>query len=335
MAKAYEDIEYVYYSRFPNTASGTSLDRLGVFAGITRNPATYSTRTITVHGDANTEVMELKVCGENDEIIFHNTASFIIPESGNIDILVECETAGEKGNISIINKIVNPIAGVNSVSYIGSVDDVDGLDVESDYDFRKRWNQSISGRGTSNSNSIVSAILNVPTVQSVCIIENNENDEVDGRPPHSFECYVYGGENYHKEIAEAIYSKKPIGIQAYGTITIDVPDAGGTIHPIKFSQTSNIPVYISVKYKKNSRFEADGEEQIKNILADHINSHRVGEGVTFASLYSYIFDVEGVRDVTELLIGVSADALATDNIDVKDWEIAITDVDKIEVAEVA
>lgn len=38
LSKAYEDIENVYYARFPNTASGISLDRLCVFVGISRNP---------------------------------------------------------------------------------------------------------------------------------------------------------------------------------------------------------------------------------------------------------------------------------------------------------
>lgn len=49
-AIAEEEIEKVYYARFPNTASGQSLDRLLIFAGISRNPAlsaVYSVRVST------------------------------------------------------------------------------------------------------------------------------------------------------------------------------------------------------------------------------------------------------------------------------------------------
>ena len=40
LAEAEEEAEYIYYSIFPNTASGVSLDRLCTFVGISRNPAT-------------------------------------------------------------------------------------------------------------------------------------------------------------------------------------------------------------------------------------------------------------------------------------------------------
>ena len=51
-AMAEEEIEAVYYARFPNTASGQSLDRLAAFVGISRNPATPAVYSVRVHGDA-------------------------------------------------------------------------------------------------------------------------------------------------------------------------------------------------------------------------------------------------------------------------------------------
>ena len=50
-AQEYEDIGAVYFARFPNTATGESLDRLCVFGGISRNPATEAQHTIQVYGD--------------------------------------------------------------------------------------------------------------------------------------------------------------------------------------------------------------------------------------------------------------------------------------------
>lgn len=48
IAKLYEELENVYYARFPMTATGESLDRLCVFAGITRNPATASQHILKI-----------------------------------------------------------------------------------------------------------------------------------------------------------------------------------------------------------------------------------------------------------------------------------------------
>ena len=336
LSKAYEDLENIYYSRFPNTANGLSLDRLCVFAGITRNPATYAEHTVTVTGNANTEVEEMIVCGEDSELIFHNIEPFTIPTSGTIDIIVQCSTYGTIGNVTVIDEIVNPIAGVNSVKYSGTVKY--GEDVENDFDLRRRFSEAIEGIGSSNANAIRTSILRVPTVKSVSIIENKENVTVNNRPPHSFECFVYGGEEYQTEIARAIYDKAPIGITTVSTsdepISINLYDEGGTEHTINFSHTLNIPIYIKVDYKTNNKFTNDGKEQIKNTLVEFINNLGVGSDVIQSSLYGYIYNIEGVRDVTSLTIGTTSDSLTTDNINIEDWEVAITDVEKIILTEV-
>ena len=50
LAEAEEEAEYIYYSIFPNTASGVSLDRLCTFVGISRNPATSAIYNVKING---------------------------------------------------------------------------------------------------------------------------------------------------------------------------------------------------------------------------------------------------------------------------------------------
>lgn len=332
LSEAYEDLENAYYASFPNTASGVSLDRLCAFAGISRNPATYAEIKIKVYGDSGTEVDEIIVSGEDNEITFHNIEPFIIPESGVIEVIVECETSGTIGNLSVIDETpVNAISGVDKVEYAG----VEKLaeDTESDYKLRSRFAQAIEGAGGSNANAIRTAILRIDTVKSVSITTNNENTTVAGRPPHSFECYVYGGEEKQKEIAEAIFDKAPIGIVSCSTsdspVITTIYDEGGTPHTIAFSHTTNIPIFISATYKKNNKFELDGETQIKNALIDYINNLGVGGSVPYSSLFGHIYDVDGVRDVTELKIGTVEGNLTTNNINIESWQVPITDSAKI------
>lgn len=325
LAKAYEDIEATYYARFPNTATGTSLDRLCVFAGISRNPATYAEHKIIVHGEAGTTVEEIKVCGDNSEIVFYNIEEFVLDSMGNCEIVVVCETAGKIGNVTDITDIVNPIAGVESVKYSGL--EREGKDTETDPDLRNRFAQAIEGSGSANANAIVAEILRVEGVKSVSIVEDTD--------AHSFECFVFSDtDTKTEEIAKAIYNKKPIGITSHGSETVNVLDAGGTPHPIKFTYTVNTPIYISIKYKKNAKFSTDGETQIKTALINYINGLGVGSSVVLSSLYGYIYGVEGVRDVTELKIGTAAGSLTGNNIDLSISQVPITDGAKITLAEV-
>lgn len=179
LSKAYEDIENVYYARFPNTASGISLDRLCVFVGISRNPATYAEYSLKVYGEAGTEVEEIIVCGDNPDIVFHNIEPFTIGDTGIASITVQCDTIGTTGNGITINAIVNPIANIDSVGNSSQTQEAE--ETESDYDLRRRIAQAIEGVGGSSLNAIRAAVLQVATVKSVSIMENATNETDSGR----------------------------------------------------------------------------------------------------------------------------------------------------------
>jgi len=308
LERAYEDIEAVYYARFPNTAVGQSLDRLCMFAGIVRNPATFAQHSVIISGTAGTQVSEIVLSGENRDITFHNTAMFTIPENGSIDIVVECDISGTDGNVSNINTIINPVAGITDAEYGEQV--LYAVDRESDYDLRKRFSVAVNGMGSSNVNGIRSAVLKVPTVKSVSIIENKEDKEVGGRPPHSFECYVYGGELYKQRIGEAIFSKAPVGIKTCSTSVppeeaVVVYDESGAAHNVYFSYTRNIKVNIAVSYKKDARAGSDIEAKMSEQIDGYMNSYGVGDDVILSAIYGYIYKVQGISDVVAVSFSAS------------------------------
>lgn len=342
LATAYEDIEAVYYARFPNTASGISLDRLSVFAGISRNPATLAYHKIKVYGNEGATVDEIVVCGEDSEITFHNISSFTIgtPTSENTlgyaEIIVECDTAGTVGNMTITD-IVNPIADVDHIEYVGL--ETAGENTESDYSLRKRFAQAIEGAGSTNANAIRAAILRVPNVVSVGIAENNTDSTDDsGRPPHSFECYVYGQNLDNQQIAQAIFDKSPIGIKSCSTstnpISVSVIDDGGFSHTVNFSYTENVNVYIKISIKTNSDFESDGITQIKNVLTSYIDNLGVGTDVILSTLYGKIYSVAGIEDVTKIELSTDGTTYSAANIVVDNTQVANTAAARITITEV-
>lgn len=331
LADSYQDLENIYYARFPNTATGISLDRLCIFAGISRNPATYAEYQATVTGDAGTEVYELIVCGENPEIVFHNVEPFMIGEDGTALVTFQCDTLGGAGNSITINEIVNPVANVSSVGDSMQTQVAD--EVESDYDLRRRFSQALEGDGGSSLKAIRASVLQVPSIKSVSIVENATNDyDEEGRPPHSFETYVYGGEDQGQAIAEAIFDVKPAGIQTVGDEAVTVIDASGNNQVINFSYATNIYVNVHVVIRIDDEFPANGEAQIQANIADRINGLDLGDSLILSTLYGCAYRVGGVPEVTVLEVSTDGgETYSSNNVILSDFEIAICSGVTVEV----
>lgn len=320
-----EETELVYYSIFPNTAQGVSLDRLCVFAGISRNATINTLYKVEFTGTAGTVIPVGFLIGTESGINFATTEDVTIGESGTIEANARCEESGEIGNVkaSDITVIVNPVADVESVTGIEIV--TKGAEAESDYELRKRFNASKEGLGSCNEVAITSALLRIPTVTHAGIIVNDSDVTDDsGRPPKSFECFIHGGEDYHAKIAETIFDKKPLGIKTHGTITEEVIDSGGHSHSINFSHTATVSVYVRLAVKTDATFEgATGKKAIKSNLEDYIDSVGIGNTVVLSSLYGYIHGVTGVKEVSELLLSTDGNTWNTANITVEQYENCI------------
>lgn len=326
LSKVYEDLEAVYYARFPNTATGTSLDRLCVFAGIKRNPATFAMHNIKVTGTANAVIDSIVIRGTNSDITFSNTKPITLNESGTAEVIFICSERGTDGNITEINNIVTPVADVQGVEYVSTYQY--GDDTETDTALRKRFKIALEGAGGANINGIRAEVMKVPTVKSVSVINNNTNETVDNRPPHSYEVYVYGGENYSQAIAQAIFDKAPIGIQSCSTTSgatpVKVRDDAGVEHDIYFSHTANIAINVDIIYNKNLKFPSDGKQQMINVVKEYINSLGVGENVIKSAIYPYLMSVQGVTDILDIALsanGAGSDLLSG-NIVIKNNQVA-------------
>lgn len=319
-AKDHEDAELIYYSRFPNTASGTSLDRLCPFAGLTRNVATPARYEVTVTGEEGTIIPVGFLVSTESDIEFYNTMETTIAAGETTCVItVECTEPGTMGNVAVsdINEIVNPEAGIDSV--IGKAVISLGTDEESDYELRNRITAAGEGGGTGNTASIRAALLKVPTVTSAFVYEN-DTDTTDniGTPPHSIACYVAGGAGYSEQIGEAIFDTKAAGIATHGDIVVVVEDDGGFPHTIKYNTMEIVSVTVEISISTTVDFEGDaGKEKIKENVTNYINSLSFGDDVILSQLYGYIYSVYGVAKVTSLTLNGG-----TDDISISDLQYA-------------
>lgn len=297
-----EQLEAVYFSRFPNTATGQSLDRLLIFGGLTRNTATAAEYRVRIYGTADAVVPMGFLVGTDTGLTFYTKEDATIGASGTCTVDAICTEPGTMGNVasSSINVIVNPDANVEAVTGIKCLSP--GADAESDADLRVRFKAALAGGGSCNKDAVRAAILRVPGVQYAAVVVNDTNEpDSDGRPPHSFECFVKGGDDYAQEIAHAIYSKRPLGITTVGDITVAIKDISGDTQEVRYSTVPDIGIIIRVQMETNSLFPSDGWERLEAKIADHINKLGIGTSLVLSTLYGTIYSVPGVVEVKLLM----------------------------------
>ena len=325
----YETLEDLYYSSFPNTARGQSLDRLGPFAAVSRNQATQARIEVKIKGTVGESVPSAFLL-KSDKTSFYIVNDYTIDSNGEVVAIANCVDDGVVGNISNGERldIQNPRMGIDSVEFIRIVQN--GEELESDKDFRIRFANSLAGAGSSTESAIKGAIYRVPLVDGVSVIDNN-SDTASSIPPHSFACYVLAPESQYDEIAKAIFDKKPLGIQCIGDIERTVYDAWGKPHTVKFFATSKAELKISMQIKTNQYFESSGISQIKDNIANFINNLANGSDVYYTSVFGYIHNVTGVVSVVDLKICKIGQTPGNSDIAIGEQEIARIDVSNISV----
>lgn len=314
IAEAYEELESIYNSIFPNTACGASLDRVTVTAGVFRNPAIPAEQQVEFTGTPDYAIPTgFLVSGNGAE--FHTEQTIKLDNSGKATATVYATKEGEAGNVPVgaITEIVNPDSEVNSVKHTALV--LAGQEEETDPELRSRYHAAVLGSGSTTADAIRAAVLRVTGVRSCTVIENaSEIKDASGRPPGSFECIVFAADSLDRAVAEAIFSAKPVGIRAYGSTAVQLKDSSSYEQSICFTHVSNKAVYAKVSVLTDDAFPADGMEQIKAALSASINTLGNGDNVILARLYSPITAVPGVRDVLSLQLSADGKIYSAGNI---------------------
>lgn len=335
----WQDNENVYYSAYRRTAEGAQLDALLPYSGITRNPATFASGQVVFNGNPGVIIELGTIVSKKDETLYYTIEEGVIGSDGQTTVEVVAQASGVSGNADVgeINQILNPIEGLTSVT--NEIAIVNGQEIESDVDARKRAGLSIEGLGSATLASIRTELLKVEGVRSLYIDENvGDTTNEYGTPMRTIQAFVLGGTE--QEIAQAILKKKAGGIQAFGETYVEVNDASGETQRIGFTKAKTIQVYAKVTLTTNSSFASDGKEQVIDSLVDYVggldsngNAHtglNMGEEVVLSKLIASIYKVEGISDV-EVLLSTDGEVYEASNIYIRKPEIAQMSANTIEV----
>ncbi|WP_279018578.1 baseplate J/gp47 family protein [Megasphaera elsdenii] len=265
---------------------------------------------------------------------FATDAQNVTISSIGTPIKFRCVTVGAVNpDIGTINQIVTSIPGWTGVlnQYAASV----GQDAETDTHLRQRWNRSLFSRGSTNIDAIAEALAdNVTGVTTVKVYENRTDvTDTDGRPPHSIEAIVEGGEN--DDIAKVIWKTKAGGINTYGTEHGTTMDANGTEQTLYFNRPSPVKIWLKVVISENpdETLAPAAVQQIAEALLAKGQEQAVGEDVILQRYFSTIFKAaSGVGYISlTAATGDTAGTYSTSNISITPRQIAVFDAARIEV----
>ena len=237
-----------------------------------------------------------------------------------------------------LTSIETPVSGWQDVNNLQ--DGEPGRDTETDAQLRVRREQSLRVIGAGTVEAIRARLLqNVDGVLSVSIIENrtDETDE-DGRPPHSFESIVSGGED--QAVGDELWQVKPAGIETFGNVSVVVEDSQGTDQPIAFSRPVNVYIWVRMTVNINGvgTWPDNGPDAIREELVEYGDTLGVGDNVVFQALFGPIYQVPGVATVDLEIARTPAPDVepepgdwVTENITIEAVEQTLWDADRIEV----
>lgn len=250
------------------------------------------------------------------------------------DINFEAETAGEvqapAGSLTVIE---TPTTGIDAAENL--LDAEVGQDIETDAELRDRRTEQLQRAGTATIEGIRNNIMGVDNVVQAAVFEN-DMDVPDGygRPPHSFESIVNGGDD--TEIAQAIFDAKGAAIKAYGSTVEAILDSQGVSHNIGFSRPSEIDIWMIVNITPNidtaegDIYPTDGDDQVEAAILAYAAGFLMGQDVVVNRFYTPINKVAGIIGI-EVLVGLSNPPTLGNNLYIASDEIAKFDSTRITV----
>lgn len=319
--------EKVYFSGYVKYAEGVNLDRLLANTGVFRLGQQYARGEITIYGDDGVNIPPAFIV-ENGRGIRYETIEGGPVVDGSVTLKVRSLEKGSNTNSDALEviDIVTPINGIDKVENKKPI--AGGRDRETDREFKDRYEKSLSSAGAGTPSSIISAVLALENVSGARLIENDTEFVDDaGRPPHSFEVIVAGGDK--EEIAQAILDKKPAGIQTVGEEVLLLQDITGDNRTIKFNYAEEVLVDVELTLQVDNDFNMQLESVIKDTIikyiggtlssGDYVVGTGIGEDVIATQVIRDLWSMEGIVDM-QVKMAISGDELKTGNLEIGDYQ---------------
>jgi uncharacterized phage protein gp47/JayE len=300
--------EGVYNAMYQQFAEGVPLDNAMALTSNERLDPIKSTAVVTITGTSTTLVeagFRASVVGDSSNV-FETLNDITIPVAGFIDIvMVATEFGAKAASAGTLTVIDTPVFGVSSVN--NAADATIGRGEQTDAEFKLAAEDEKQKSGTSPVEGIRAAILDVDNIVQVLVNENDTDvTDGDGRPPHSVEAVVQGGND--TEIAQAILDSKAGGIQTFGSVTEIIVDNQGISKTINFNRPTTKNIYVIVNITKNTDtnegplYPVDGDDQVEDAIIAWGADFLIGQDVLRDGAKGIINPINSVAGIREVVV---------------------------------
>lgn len=277
-------------------------------------------------------IENIDMLNESAESVSPTLASVVKGDADHAEVEVVCtETGAIVAPANSLTVIEFDVDGVESVSNpeAAEVGDVR----ESDADYTRRADESLSTAGSATLEAIKAAVTAVDDVNTVLAYENDRTvTDEQGIPPGQVLVVVDGGDD--DEIGAALWESKGGGTGYYGDVEVTVQDDDGNNQLVYFSRPTSTTLYIIVDITKGDDYPADGDDQVKAALVAYGATLAIGDSLNVnPKLASSLADIDGI-DNLELYVGTAAEPVNQGTLSPAATEVFSISADNIEVNDV-
>ncbi len=315
----WEVMEQVYFSFYPQSAAGISLDNLVAINGIQRLKAKQSQGYVQLVGVDGTVVTAGSIINTSD-----TNESFTVDYDTTINGVTNTAVTSVKygeilGLAGTLTNIQTPINGWDSVS--NSTDVLLGQTLETDKDLRIRRDRIVGRNSQNTKDSLISQLLLLTGVINVAVIDNKTDiTDSDNVPPHRFLTIVEGGTD--SEIGKVVWDNTPQGINSFGAVTVSVLDASNNLQNVFFSRPTLVPIYFIITITTDSSYLVGSDVQIKDDIVAYGNSNfTLSDDVITSKFYTPINQTNGIISI-DIKIGKTSSPTSSANIPISSLEVS-------------
>ena len=179
-----------------------------------------------------------------------------------------------------------------------------GRDIETDAEFRSRFNDNLDEANAATRAAIVKALLLTDGVTKVKIYDNPTLHDQTYAPAMTFQTIVYGGNA--EQVAQVLYDTKPINTLTYGTTAITITTEDGGQEIIRFSPGDSAVYSLKLVYQSanGTTLSTTEKENIVKALSDLQAYFELGSVVTNDQIKGVIYSALAFGRLTSLHVYV-------------------------------
>jgi len=237
-------------------------------------------------------------------------------------------TGPTQANAYTLTVIETPVTGLTSTR--NPEDAILGRNTETDAELRERREETLQVAGAATVEAIRARLLGLTDVTDVIVFENETDvTDIDGRPPHSFEAVVNGGDA--QEIVDKIFEVKPAGIQTVGNQTGTAIDSQGFSNTINWSRPTEVDIYLEMDISVTVDAPVNATALVEDALVAYGNGIGIGKDViVYPRLVCALEQFDWITDVVTR-IGTAPGPTLDDNIAIAPNEIPKFDTSRTTV----